>query len=80
MTGFVSAYAVQVDDGKYPGLDATIKTHLPTIEYLLHESEVAGVNAEIPKLFKALVKRATSAGRGGDSYAAMIEQFRKAPA
>jgi len=28
----VSAYAVQVDDGKYPGLDATIKTHLPTIE------------------------------------------------
>lgn len=77
VTGFVSAYAGQIDDGKYPALDATINTHLAAMEHLVHESESTGVNAEIPRFVKALTDRAIANGHGGDSYAAMIAQFRK---
>ena len=77
VTGFVSAYAGQIDDGKYPALDAAINTHLATMEYLIHESESTGVSAELPRFVKALTDRAVAKGYGDDSYAAMIEQFRK---
>ncbi|WP_462186958.1 MULTISPECIES: NAD(P)-dependent oxidoreductase [unclassified Frankia] len=76
-TAFVAAYAGQIDEGTYPALDATIDTHLATMVHLHHESKAAGVNAEIPVFVKALTDRAIAAGDGGDSYAAMIKQFRK---
>jgi 3-hydroxyisobutyrate dehydrogenase-like beta-hydroxyacid dehydrogenase len=74
---WLSGYARQVDDGAYPATDATIDTHLATMEHLVHESEALGVNAELPRFVKALADRAVAAGHGGDGYAAMIEQFRK---
>jgi len=46
------------------------------MEHLVDESETLGVDAELPRFVKALGDRAVAAGRGGDSYAAMIEQFR----
>ncbi len=77
VTGFVSAYAGQIDAGEYPAHDATIDTHLATMEHLIHESEATGVSAELPKFVKALTDRAIAQGHGLDSYAAMIKQFRK---
>ncbi|MER7624976.1 MULTISPECIES: NAD(P)-binding domain-containing protein [unclassified Streptomyces] len=77
VTNFVSAYAGQIDEGSYPAHDATIDTHWATMVHLIHESEVTGASAELPKFVKELTDRAIAAGRGGDSYAAMIEQFRK---
>jgi 3-hydroxyisobutyrate dehydrogenase-like beta-hydroxyacid dehydrogenase len=77
VAGWVSAYAQQIDDGTYPALDSTIDTHLAAMEHLVHESEVLGVNAELPRFVKALTDRAVADGHGGNSYAAMIEQFRK---
>jgi 3-hydroxyisobutyrate dehydrogenase-like beta-hydroxyacid dehydrogenase len=77
MTEWISGYANQIDAGKYPADDATIDTHLAAMEHLVHESESLGVNAELPRLVKALADRAVSDGHGGDSYAAMIEQFRR---
>jgi hypothetical protein len=82
VTGLVSAYANQIDHGKYdhskyPALDSPIDTHQHVIEHFVQESESAGVNAELPRFFRALIGRAIAEGHGGDSYAAMIEQFRK---
>jgi 3-hydroxyisobutyrate dehydrogenase-like beta-hydroxyacid dehydrogenase len=77
MTEWISRYADQIDAGKYPADDSTIDTHLAAMEHLVHESESLGVNAELPKLVKALADRAVADGHGGDSYAAMIEQFRR---
>jgi 3-hydroxyisobutyrate dehydrogenase-like beta-hydroxyacid dehydrogenase len=77
VTDWVSAYAQQIDDGTYPALDSTIDTHLAAMEHLIHESEFLGVNAELPRFVKALTDQAVAAGHGGNSYAAMIEQFRK---
>jgi 3-hydroxyisobutyrate dehydrogenase-like beta-hydroxyacid dehydrogenase len=78
VTDWVSDYAQQIDDGTYPALDSTIDTHLAAMEHLIHESESLGVNADLPRFVKALTDQAVSDGHGGNSYAAMIEQFRKA--
>jgi hypothetical protein len=47
------------------------------MEHLIQESESLGINAELPKFVTTLTDRAVAEGRGGDSYAAMIEQSRK---
>lgn len=77
MTGWVTEYAQQIDNGAYPALDSTLDTHLAAMEHLVHESESLGVNAELPKFIKAMADQAVGDGHGGNSYAAMIEQFRK---
>ncbi|MEV0149388.1 MULTISPECIES: NAD(P)-binding domain-containing protein [unclassified Nonomuraea] len=77
VTGWLPAYARQIDDGAYPVLDSTIDTHLAAMEHLVHESEHLGVDTELPKLIKALTGRAVADGHGGSGYAAMVEQFRK---
>ncbi|GGY82027.1 NAD(P)-dependent oxidoreductase [Streptomyces omiyaensis] len=77
VTEFVTAYAEQIDTGTYPAHDATLDTHRATLDHLVHESEATGVNAELPRFVRALTDRAIAAGHGADSYAAMIEQFRK---
>ncbi|RJL32174.1 NAD(P)-dependent oxidoreductase [Bailinhaonella thermotolerans] len=77
ITGFVSAYAAQIDEGSYTALDASIDTHAATVDHLIEESEAAGVNAEVPKLVKSFTDRARAEGHGLDSYAAMITQFRR---
>jgi hypothetical protein len=60
-----------------PALDSTIDTHLAAMAHLIHESELNGINAELPRFVKRLTDRAVADGRGADSYAAMIDQFRK---
>ena len=47
------------------------------MEHLIQESESLGIDVELPKLVKTLTDRAVAEGRGGDSYAAMIDQLRK---
>lgn len=74
---WLPGYAKQIDDGTYPADDATLETHLLAMDHLVHESEAVGVSAELPKYFKAVADRAIAEGRGGDGYAALIDQFRK---
>ncbi|SDM16982.1 NAD(P)-dependent oxidoreductase [Nonomuraea jiangxiensis] len=77
VAGWVTGYAGQIDDGAYPALDSTIDTHLAAMEHLIDESVAARVDVELPRFIEALAARAVAAGRGGDGYAALIEQFRK---
>ncbi|MFI9848215.1 NAD(P)-dependent oxidoreductase [Nonomuraea sp. NPDC051941] len=77
VNGWLADYAEQIDTGAYPALDSTIDTHLAAMDHLIHESESLGVSAELPRFIKALTDRAVADGRGGDGYAAMVEQFRK---
>ncbi|MEV4167946.1 hypothetical protein [Nonomuraea sp. NPDC049709] len=77
VAGWVAGYARQIDDGAYPALDSTIDTHRAAMEHLVHESESLGVSGELPRFVRELAGRAVAEGRGGDGYAAMIEQFRK---
>ncbi|MEU3818902.1 MULTISPECIES: NAD(P)-binding domain-containing protein [unclassified Streptomyces] len=77
VTDWLAGYAEQIDTGAYPALDSTLDTHAAAMDHLVHESESLGVSAELPRFLKALAARALADGRGGDGYAAMIEQFRK---
>jgi 3-hydroxyisobutyrate dehydrogenase-like beta-hydroxyacid dehydrogenase len=76
VTGFVSAYADQIDCGAYPAEDATLETHLATMKYLVRESAAAGIDTDWPTRIQALAERAIDAGHTGASYASLIEVFR----
>ncbi|GII96197.1 NAD(P)-dependent oxidoreductase [Sinosporangium siamense] len=73
---WLPGYAKQIDEGAYPAYDSTLDTHVAAMNHLIHESEALGVNAELPRFVKALADRAIAGGRGGDGYAALVEQFR----
>ncbi|MEJ2853270.1 MULTISPECIES: NAD(P)-dependent oxidoreductase [unclassified Saccharothrix] len=74
--GWLAGYAEQVDQRAYPALDATIESHAGAMALLVHETEALGVDAAVPKFAKALADRAVAAGRGGESYAALVELLR----
>ncbi|PSL47113.1 3-hydroxyisobutyrate dehydrogenase-like beta-hydroxyacid dehydrogenase [Saccharothrix carnea] len=74
---WLAGYAEQIDEGAYPGVDATIDSHAAAMGYLIRESEANGVNAELPRFVRGLAERAVAEGRGRDGYAAMIELFRR---
>jgi hypothetical protein len=77
VAGWLPGYARQADDGVYPADDGTIDTHLAAMAHVVEESESLGVNAELPRLVKALAERAATAGHGASGYVALVEQFRK---
>lgn len=75
--GWLAGYAEQIDNGAYPVLDATINTHLAAMEHVIDESSALGINAELPRSFKAWADRAAAAGHGDSGYPAMVELFHK---
>lgn len=77
VTGYVTAYAEQIDKGEYPAEDATLHVHIAAIDHLLHESKALGINAELPQFYKSFVDRAVEAGHVENSYSSLIEVFRK---
>jgi 3-hydroxyisobutyrate dehydrogenase-like beta-hydroxyacid dehydrogenase len=77
VAGWVGGFAEQVDVGAYPADNATIDIHAGAMAHLVDEAEALGVDVELPRSVRLLAERAVADGHGGDSYAAMIEQFRK---
>ncbi|WP_405614876.1 NAD(P)-binding domain-containing protein [Streptomyces sp. NBC_01511] len=77
VASWVTGYAEQIDKGEHPAVDASLNTHLASMNHLLHESESLGVNTEFPAFLKALAERGVADGRGDDDYTSMIELFRK---
>ena len=78
VTGFATAYAAKIDAGDYTAEDATLTTHVATMDHLIEESRAHGVPADLPTFVRALAQRGIEAGHGSDSYASMIEVFRSA--
>ncbi|WP_370414314.1 NAD(P)-dependent oxidoreductase [Streptomyces fradiae] len=74
---FLTSYAGQIDAGEYPGDDATLDIQAVAIGHLLHAAEARGVDNRLPELHLAMMKDAVAAGHGADSYARIIEAFRK---
>ncbi|MCX4982711.1 NAD(P)-dependent oxidoreductase [Streptomyces sp. NBC_00572] len=74
---FMTGYAEQIDAGEYPGEDATIDVQTVAISHLLHAAEARGIDNRLPELHLELMRAAVEAGHGGDSYARIIEAFRK---
>ncbi|WP_037321091.1 NAD(P)-dependent oxidoreductase [Amycolatopsis orientalis] len=75
VAGWLPGYAEQVDAGAFPAEVAALETDARAMAHLVEESEALGVNAELPKLLKAMADRAIAAGHGGEQYPVLIEEF-----
>ncbi|MEV8020145.1 NAD(P)-binding domain-containing protein [Streptomyces sp. NPDC086554] len=74
---WLPGHAEQIDRGSFPADVATLETHVRSMDHLIEESEAVGVNAELPKLIKAMADRSIAAGHGGEEYPVLIEEFGK---
>lgn len=76
VAGFLTAYAPQVDAGRYPGDDATVDVQIAAIDHLIHAAAARGIDNALPELLKAVMQKASAAGHGQDSHASLIEVLR----
>ncbi|MFF8288448.1 NAD(P)-dependent oxidoreductase [Streptomyces sp. NPDC016309] len=74
---FMDRYAGQIDAGHYPGDDATIDVQLAAVEHLLHAGRERGIDGRLPELHRELMAKAVAEGHGGDSYARLVDAFRR---
>ncbi|QIP83623.1 NAD(P)-dependent oxidoreductase [Streptomyces sp. Tu 2975] len=74
---WLPGYAEQIDRGSFPAEVSALETDARAMVHLIEESEAVGVNAELPKLFKAMADRAIAAGHGAEQYPVLIEEFAK---
>ncbi|AZM57139.1 6-phosphogluconate dehydrogenase [Streptomyces sp. WAC 01529] len=74
---WLPGYAEQIDKGSFPAEVSALETDARAMDHLIEESEALGVNAELPKLIKAMAARSIAAGHGGEQYPVLIEEFSK---
>ncbi|WP_137992642.1 NAD(P)-dependent oxidoreductase [Streptomyces vilmorinianum] len=74
---WLPGYAEQIDSGAFPAEVSALETDARAMAHLIAESEAASVNAELPKLMKAMADRSIAAGHGGEQYPVLIEEFGK---
>ncbi|MDR8409831.1 NAD(P)-binding domain-containing protein [Nonomuraea sp. 3-1Str] len=72
---WLPGYAEQIDRGSFPAEVSALETDARAMAHLIEESEAVGVNAELPKLIKAMADRSIAAGHGGEQYPVLIEEF-----
>ncbi|MFD1545615.1 NAD(P)-dependent oxidoreductase [Nonomuraea guangzhouensis] len=77
VAGWLPGYAEQIDSGSFPAEVSALETDARAMAHLIEESEAVGVNAELPKLIKAMADRSIAAGHGGEQYPVLIEEFGK---
>ncbi|MEV0176088.1 NAD(P)-binding domain-containing protein [Streptomyces sp. NPDC050803] len=77
VAAWLPGYAEQIDSGSFPAEVSALETDARAMAHLIEESEAVGVNAELPKLIKAMADRAIAAGHGGEQYPVLIEEFGK---
>ncbi|MFD4430448.1 NAD(P)-dependent oxidoreductase [Nocardia sp. NPDC058497] len=74
---WLPGYAEQIDRGEFPAEVSALATDARAMAHLVEESEALGVNAELPRLIKAMADRSIAAGHGDEQYPVLIEEFTK---
>ncbi|KFZ78749.1 6-phosphogluconate dehydrogenase [Amycolatopsis sp. MJM2582] len=74
---WLPGYAEQIDKGSFPAEVSALETDARAMAHMVEESEALGVNAELPKLIKAMTDRAIAAGHGGEQYPVLIREFER---
>ncbi|GAA2762626.1 NAD(P)-binding domain-containing protein [Streptomyces paradoxus] len=72
---WLPGYAEQIDRASFPAEVSALETDARAMAHLIEESEAVGVNAELPRLIKAMADRAIAAGHGKEQYPVLIEEF-----
>lgn len=74
---WLPAYATQIDANSYPAEVSALETDARAMTHLIEQSEALGINAELPKLIKAMADRSIAAGHGPEQYPVLIAEFTK---
>jgi hypothetical protein len=74
---WLPGYAEQIDSGSFPAEVSALETDARAMAHLIEESEAVDVNADLPRLIKAMADRSIAAGHGGEQYPVLIEEFGK---
>ncbi|MFI5781455.1 NAD(P)-dependent oxidoreductase [Nocardia sp. NPDC051570] len=74
---WLPGYAEQIDSGSFPAEVSALETDARAMAHLIEQSEALGVNAELPKLIKAMADRSIAAGHGAEQYPVLIQEFSK---
>ncbi len=77
VASWLPGYADQIDKGSFPAEVSALETDARAMAHMVEESEALGVNAELPKLIKAMADRAIAAGHGGEQYPVLIREFER---
>lgn len=77
VAGWLPGYAEQIDKGSFPAEVSALESDARAMTHLIEESEALGVNAELPRLIKAMADRSIAAGHSGEQYPVLIEEFAK---
>ncbi|GAA0990511.1 hypothetical protein GCM10009555_076330 [Acrocarpospora macrocephala] len=77
MAEWLPGYAEQIDGGSFEAGVSALETDARAMAHLIEESEAVGVNAELPKLIRAMADRSIAAGHGGEQYPVLIKEFSK---
>jgi 3-hydroxyisobutyrate dehydrogenase-like beta-hydroxyacid dehydrogenase len=77
VAGWLPGYAAQIDSGSFPAEVSALETDARAMAHLIEECEAVRVNAELPRLIKAMADRSIAAGHGGEQYPVLIEEFGK---
>lgn len=74
---WLAGYAEQIDNGSFPAEVSALETDARAMAHMIEEGEALGVNAELPKLIKAMADRSIAAGHGAEQCPVLIEEFSK---
>ncbi|WP_037913281.1 NAD(P)-dependent oxidoreductase [Actinacidiphila yeochonensis] len=74
---FVTRYAEQIAAGDFTADDSTVRTHLAGVAHLVRESAVRGVDGTLPGHLRSVLTEVAARGHAEDSYASVVEYFRK---
>lgn len=77
VASFLTAYAHQIDANSFAADDATLETQVPPVRHLIHESRMRGIDATMAEYTGELLAEAIERGHALDSYARVIDHFRR---
>lgn len=75
MLGMFSGLAGEIDWGDFATPFGALRHHLPSIDDLIAESRIQGIDDSLPAATRQLVVDALAAGHGADSYSRLVETF-----
>ncbi|MET8861378.1 NAD(P)-binding domain-containing protein [Nonomuraea sp. NPDC004580] len=77
VASFLTAYAHQIDANSFAADDATLETQVPPVRHLIHESRMRGIDPTMAEYTGELLAEAIDRGHALDSYARIIDHFRR---
>lgn len=77
MSSYLGEVAGEVDNGRYPGAEATVTMMGATADHIVAASTEAGIDVGLPVAVQALYDRAIAAGHGSDGWTSLIEGIRE---